>query len=236
MIEVSTMEATVLDGIQARLPREELMRKLRVGEDSPQAGELLELIGLAEAIAKPKALCGVAFVEERGEDFVVVDGVKLSSRVLAVNLAPVGRVFPYLATCGTELEVWANGLDDMLYRFWAEAIRESAMRCAMAEIERFLKESYAQDETSRMSPGSLEDWPIQQQLPLFRLLGETQGTIGVRLTESLLMLPTKTVSGIRFGAESGFESCMLCPRPTCQNRRAPYDVALFDSHYRKPMN
>ncbi|HEX2922993.1 MAG TPA: vitamin B12 dependent-methionine synthase activation domain-containing protein [Chloroflexota bacterium] len=227
------METVVLDGIQARLPREELMRKLHVGEDSPQAVELLELIDQAEAIGRPKGLCGVAFVDDRGDDFVVIDGERFSSRVLAVNLSPVNRVFPYLATCGTELEEWANGLDDMLLRYWAEAIRESAMRCAMAETERFVKESYAQDETSRMSPGSLEDWPIQQQVPLFRLLGETESTIGVRLTESLLMVPTKTVSGIRFGAESGFESCMLCPRPVCQNRRAPYDAALFDSRYRK---
>ncbi len=81
-----------------------------------------------------------------------------------------------------------------------------------------------------------EDWPIQQQVPLFKLLGETESTVGVKLTDSLLMVPTKSVSGIRFGAETSFESCMLCPRPVCQNRRAPYDAALLDSRYRRPVD
>jgi predicted transcriptional regulator len=53
----------------------------------------------------------------------------------------------------------------------------------------------------------------------------------VRLTESFLMLPTKTVSGIFFPTEATFESCQLCPREECPNRRAPYEQALYESHY-----
>ena len=74
-----------------------------------------------------------------------------------------------------------------------------------------------------MSPGSLEDWPIQEQLPLFALLGEAPAAIGVRLTESLLMLPGKSVSGIFFPSASTFFSCRLCPRERCEGRKARYD-------------
>lgn len=78
-----------------------------------------------------------------------------------------------------------------------------------------------------MSPGSLEDWPVSQQSALFSLLGDTQHAIGVQLTESCLMVPTKSVSGIRFPMEDSFESCQLCPREDCPGRRAPYDEALY---------
>ena len=56
--------------------------------------------------------------------------------------------------------------------------------------------------------------------------------IGVHLTESCMMVPTKTVSGLRFHLEESFESCMLCPRPDCPSRKAPYDPDLYQRKYR----
>ena len=82
-----------------------------------------------------------------------------------------------------------------------------------------------------MSPGSLADWPLEQQRALFAVLGDTEGLIGVRLAESCLMIPTKSVSGMRFPTETSFESCQLCPRAVCPGRRAPYDKGLYDRKY-----
>ena len=82
-----------------------------------------------------------------------------------------------------------------------------------------------------MGPGSLADWPIQEQVNLFRLLGDTEAQVGVLLTESCLMLPTKSVSGIRFMASESWENCMLCPRPICPSRRAAYDPSLLSSRF-----
>lgn len=227
------MEPVILADIPARLSLEELQRRLHIGADTPQAAELRDLVREAEKIGRPRALCGVAYVDERGEDYVVVDGVRFSSRVLAVNLKDSHRVFPYLATCGDELEEWARSLGDMLHRYWSEAIREAAMRRAMAATAAYVEATFNPGPTSRMSPGSLSDWPIEEQLPLFRLLGDTERAVGVRLTPSLLMIPSKTVSGIRFGGAATFESCLLCPRSVCPNRRAPYDPGLYNAHYRK---
>ena len=83
----------------------------------------------------------------------------------------------------------------------------------------------------RMNPGSLSDWPLTEQRPLFSLMGDTDAAIGVRLMPSLLMAPTKSVSGIVFPTESTFASCQLCPRDECPNRRAPYDEGLWRRKY-----
>ena len=56
--------------------------------------------------------------------------------------------------------------------------------------------------------------------------------LGVRLTDSLLMIPSKSVSGIRFPTEQTFASCQLCPRAGCPSRQAPYDATLYDKKYR----
>ena len=82
-----------------------------------------------------------------------------------------------------------------------------------------------------MSPGSLESWPISQQVPLFELLGEAVAASGVQLTDSMLMIPTKSVSGIIFQTDDTFESCMLCQKDNCPNQRAPYNESLNEHKY-----
>ena len=67
--------------------------------------------------------------------------------------------------------------------------------------------------------------------PLPDLLHGQENAIGVCLTDSMLMVPNKSVSGIRFPTEAAFESCQLCPRQGCPGRRAVYDPDLYDSKY-----
>jgi hypothetical protein len=82
-----------------------------------------------------------------------------------------------------------------------------------------------------MSPGSgdVNVWPIEQQRELFELLGDVRGQIGVELTDSFLMVPNKTVSGIHFPAEKDFRTCQVCHRENCPSRGAPFDQELWES-------
>lgn len=224
------MEATILDRIVFEPDVDALAKKLHAGGS---IDELKMLVEQAAAIARPRALYGLAYIEERGDDYVVIDGVRFDSRVLRVNLEQAHRVFPYLATAGPELEKWATSLDDVLLRFWADTIYESALRPALEALDAAVDERYRPGHTARMNPGSLKDWPIEQQGQLFRLLGDTRASLGVELTDSFLMIPRKSVSGIRFPMEGSFESCQLCPREKCPGRRAPYDATLYDAHYRQ---
>lgn len=79
-----------------------------------------------------------------------------------------------------------------------------------------------------MAPGSgaADVWPITQQKTLFAIFGNVEELIGVKLTDSCLMIPIKSVSGIFFPTIAKFESCMLCPRDVCPRRRAPYDLEM----------
>ena len=47
-------------------------------------------------------------------------------------------------------------------------------------------------------PGSLEGWDLKDQGILFDLVGDVERTIGVRLSESSIMYPSKTVSGLYY--------------------------------------
>jgi hypothetical protein len=213
-----------------------VLRKLRVKEGSGSARKVEQLVTEAQAVAKPKALCRVAYIQQREEDSVEIEGQTFKSRVLSVNLEPVHRVFPFVATCGTELDEWSSSIDDMLESYWVDQIKEMALRTAIQTLSDHLQQRFRPGHMSRMNPGSLEDWPIYEQRKLFALLGDPESTIGVRLTDSLIMVPLKSVSGIWFSTEVDFASCQLCPREICPGRRSPFDETLYDRKYRPGAN
>ena len=194
-------------------------------------GLVRDLLTRALPLARPKALYRVSYIGQRTDNSVEIDGTVFSSQVLAANLRDVERVFPYVATCGTELEPLEAGGGDLLTRYTLDAIKELALLAARDRLLEHLKASYGAVELSSMNPGSgnARLWPLGQQRPLFDLLGDVEGAIGVRLTPSFLMLPNKTVSGILFPSEVHFESCQLCTREACPRRRAPYSGTLAES-------
>jgi hypothetical protein len=226
------MSFVILDNIPLQFDRPALRERMRVKEGSSYADAFERLVNNAQGLGRPKALYTVSLIDEKGDDYVILDGVRFSSRVLRVNLDAVHRVFAYVATCGTELMEWAESLDDVLHRFWADAINEMALRVASQYLDEHLVERYRPGQTSRMNPGSLGDWPLREQRALFKLLGDPEQAIGVRLLKSCLMVPNKSVSGIQFPAEGGFVNCQLCPREDCVGRRAQYDPSLYQEKYK----
>jgi hypothetical protein len=143
-------------------------------------------------------------------------------------------VFAYVVTCGPELETWATSFDNLLLRFWADAISELALRAASDYLDDYLEAHHHPGHLAQMSPGALNDWPLTEQVPLFKILGDVEGAVGVRLTESMLMIPRKTVSGLHFPSEANFASCQLCLRERCPNRRAAFNPALYEDYLALP--
>jgi hypothetical protein len=184
-----------------------------------------ELWQEARPLLHPRAFFRPAFIESKGEEEVGIEGRLFHSRILRKNLEPVEKVFPYVLTVGLELETQAAG-SDPLHRYYLETLADMSLGAAADALDRRLRKQFGFETLASMSPGSLEDWPITEQVPLFRLLGKVESEIGVRLTESLLMLPRKSISGIFFPSEKSFVSCRLCPRAVCQGRKAPYDPDL----------
>jgi len=230
---LGTVLTTVLDHIPFRIDTDALLASLRVAARGEMAQEVLRLAQEAETAARPRGLYKIAFVESRDANSVVIDGWPFTSRVLRVNLDEVERVFPFVATCGVELEAWSQSPNDMFGRYCADVIKDLALEQAVRAIGEHLVNAYRPGATSMMHPGSLDDWPVTEQGNLFALLGDVAGAIGVRLTESFMMWPTKSVSGVWFPSEDGFESCRLCPREICPKRRTPYEPDLYDRKYRR---
>jgi len=185
-----------------------------------------EMIKTVEEIAAPKIIFGEAYVTGRFEDGVSIDGNKFESTLIKNNLAEVNRVFPFTATCGMELYNWGKTIDDIFIQYWADHIMEVVLRNTIAVLYDTIKTQYGVSKLSSMNPGSLEGWPIEQQKTLFNLLQNKQKDIGVELTESYLMVPQKSVSGILFKSKSGYTNCKLCEMVNCASRSAKFEPGL----------
>ena len=131
----------------------------------------------------------------------------------------------FICTSGVEFEAYQQRLKqegDMVRVFIADSLGSVIAEKCADQMERHLQESIDKlgwHHTNRFSPGYC-GWHVSQQQLLFPLFDGH--TCGVRLTDSSLMLPIKSVSGlIGLGKEVRRldYTCGLCNFDKCYKRR-----------------
>lgn len=215
---VSLDAGRVLERMNIRKKRDDMEKSIQ------------EIIELALPIAKPKAVYEVSYIDSKYDEAVDIGGIRFTSRVLRDNLEEANRVFPFVATCGKEIDNIDIPADEFMKCYFLDQIKEMILELAMSHLEEHLTRKFGLGQISEMEPGSLESWPIDQQKELFSIFGNVEELIGVRLTDRYLMVPVKSVSGIYFPTEIKFESCQLCPREKCIGRKARYNPELAEKY------
>jgi len=229
------MNRVVMDDIPFDPDLKALAEWLRVRPESPRMADLDQMVDRAKAIARPKALYRPVRVQGKGEDYVILESKRVSSRILRVNLGQAHRAFVYVATCGVEMEDWVQSQETAYEQFQADSIAGAALATARHALFQHVEEVFRPGRLGEMNPGSLQDWPLREQRILFDLLGDPEASIGVQLLDSYLMVPTKTSSGLLFPTVDGYYNCQLCQMENCPGRKAPYDPGLYDRKY-QPAN
>jgi len=161
----------------------------------------------------------------------LANGIRFKSPKIARTLADADRVCCFVATIGEALDREIDRC--MAEDRYADAYVLDAMGSIAAEdvVEQFHRrmenrlENEDRSVTLRFSPGYC-DWPLQQQRRLFALFADVD-PMDVALTETCLMSPRKSVSGIFGILPEGIESdtghcnpCNECRKTDCIARRA----------------
>jgi len=154
-------------------------------------------------------------------------------RIADVDFAPHKIVYHQLkrseqiaifaCTAGEGISQWSKQImaEDPLKGLIADILGSVTVEAAIEAIQQKLSDEMAQAGlkiTNRYSPGYC-GWPTVEQHKIFSLLPEEN--CGIRLTESALMLPIKSVSGvIGIGANVSFHpyTCQLCDAAFCVYR------------------
>ena len=215
----------IIERIPIHLNSGKIGEKLHV-EKTGNWEHFQSLLESAEASISAKAAYTIGYIDEKLEDAVIIGNVCFRSRVLRKNLDAVGRVFPYVVTIGPGLEEISKASEDLLEQYYLDIIGNIALVKARKYLAEVLRSRFAIERLSFMSPGSLKDWPLEEQRRLFLLLDGAERSVGVKLNQSCIMIPKKSVSGIYFPTEVTFYSCQLCPRQRCVGRKSAYNEDL----------
>lgn len=127
----------------------------------------------------------------------------------------------FVCTIGSSLEVWSKKLlaeGNFAEGYMVNAVASEAVECATERLHYYIEQHMSEAGlriTNRFSPGYC-GWSVSEQRQLFSLLPEN--LCGITLTESALMLPVKSVSGV-IGAGSKVKwvdyPCGICGRVEC---------------------
>lgn len=143
-------------------------------------------------------------------------------KIISNSLKGAVQFAVFTATAGTFFQKWTEepALNtDIVNRYIVDCIGTEIVEATADYMQRHLavecrNKNYAI--TNRYSPGYC-GWNIQEQHKLFTLLDE-ETTSGIRLTDSALMLPVKSVSGI-IGIGKHLKQkeygCSQCNYPKC---------------------
>ena len=160
-----------------------------------------------------------------GNYIVCEDDIVLKSQVLAKVLENAHKVAIFTLTISNPLEDITSQLAEdghMRQASVLDAIGSNAAEKVADALQKRIRRvvSIQGMETSRrFSPGYC-DWDVSQQKMLFQALDGDQA--GIRLTDSFLMIPRKSISGIIGIGPSGtmnYQPCKTCDKANCTGRR-----------------
>lgn len=206
----------------------ELRAALGYGESEPgpDVQEIVDRL-TEEALGVCRPRLGFRIVEGAVErQHLTLDGLGFEPGAIIAAQLRKGTCFAILiASVGAEMDAWLHDLregNDVVAAYVADALgsvmAEAIVACGLDRLERHVA-SEGLKITNSYSPGYC-GWNVSEQHALFSLLPE--GFCGVKLCESGLMLPIKSVSavvGVGPGVERKDYGCALCRKADCYKRR-----------------
>jgi hypothetical protein len=201
---------------ETRFDLEKLAAELHLERGSGEFEEFAALLRLAQPAVQAKVFLRRDEVEEVDANGASFGGRRFEGKMLPARLKPGGVVYPYVVSCGKELDALPFDREDPLVSFWLESLKAAALERAFAEAEAQAKALSGAPFANWMEPTDNEAWSIKGLEALFALF---RGLAEVNLSEYLFMTPNKSRAGILFGASQKLLNCEFCAmRDRCEAR------------------
>jgi hypothetical protein len=189
---------------QITIHREEVLKALQVpinSSDSYVDGLISEFTQKSLELCSPCARYGLfknpVFIDNK--DLVIENFTFYLEKILASSIKKSSSIIFFISTVGSQVEQLSKQLikdghllEGLIVDIIASEIAEEVARLIYERIKVDMEKKGLKI-TNRYSPGYC-NWPVSDQQKLFSLFKNE--TCGVHLTESSLMVPIKSVSGI----------------------------------------
>ncbi|MEG0807317.1 MAG: vitamin B12 dependent-methionine synthase activation domain-containing protein [Alistipes sp.] len=208
------------------IDRHEIYRAMGYGEAIPESNiekMLDEVLAQTQCICRPRILYGICPGQVLSPLHITIEGVDFhTGKIITDSLAGSERFCLFVATVGREFEEFRcayKEAGDYVREFIADSVGSVLAEACVAIIEQRLDREQRETHTYPYSPGYC-GWRVSEQQLLFGLL--PKDPCGIELSESSLMFPIKSVSGvIGLGAQIQRKpyGCAICRNTTCYKRR-----------------
>jgi hypothetical protein len=217
--------------IDIQLDRAEVLRYLGYQAGHRVPARILSLVDRhiqnASRLIEPQHSFVIRNTEGVEGNRVFFGDVIFESRTIAQLMQQCQKAAIFAVTIGGSLERQVQRLSDegrVLEAAIMDAVgSDAAEKVATAVQNRVREIANAQGLgiSARFSPGYC-DWDVGQQKMVFQAMNGRSA--GIRLTDSCLMVPRKSVSGVigmsPYGGElEGWSPCRSCKRDNCPGRR-----------------
>ena len=207
--------------IPVDLTTSDLARLCQIDENSSAFEAVEDALPLINRYGAPKAVLRWANVDRIEGDLTTIEGVTFQSKVVADKLRDLPRVFLSVVTAGNELD----DCEDLENDPFLDIFKGALLAHGLIYIEQVMLDRFGFDGSSTLNPGSLPDWPIDNNFALFDIIGGVE-EIGVSLNQAGYISPWNSVSRIHFPG-NGYENCSLCKKLDCCRRRAAFDSGEY---------
>ncbi|MBC8275768.1 MAG: hypothetical protein H8E40_12480 [Chloroflexi bacterium] len=134
----------VIDNIPVKLELDDVVKKTRLRNVNEDVKEIIhELFDMVRPIAKPKAVFEISCVDNKQGDSLDIGGIRFTSHVLRVNSDKVERVFPYIVTCGREIDEIKIPQSQLLKQYFLDQIKEITVRSALSYLHDYIRANHA---------------------------------------------------------------------------------------------
>ncbi|MDW7738876.1 MAG: hypothetical protein SCJ97_02300 [Bacillota bacterium] len=189
----------VVNKFDFRLTTEDVLKGQGIDPDraSDRLIETAEsVIETAESLLKPAAMYILARVSDFEHQKVTFEGGSFEGSLVARAMAGAKHLYIGLCTIGEDLELKVEEMmnENPVLAIALDGAGISAVRKVSETVEDIISAETCELKLSlgmRAQPGQ-EGWPLEQQRQVFEILPGEE--IGVRLTESCLMIPRKSVT------------------------------------------
>jgi len=213
--------------------KNEVCRYLGYGDNaraiSPSVSSLIDSqIARAYGLIKPAYTCEIKAVEGvQGQKVFVEGSLVFTGKTVSYVLSDCKKVAIFLLTIGGDLDKEVSRLirtGEVLKATVLDAVGTGAVAATACQVEGGIEKIAGADgfqATRGYSPGQCE-WDISEQEVIFRAVDSA--VLGVRLTESMVMVPLKSLAGVigigKFD-EAKPPPCLMCSRrESCVYERA----------------